>query len=215
MFFTARQLEQMHRSKGCIVLPYQARLTPAARDWVRLNKVQIGYGDEKLADVSCCEGPAPRITRAQASGDGQRLSWLWWCDGPCAAARAAIVGMGREANLVPLDLANDPKRIVEVIRTLAGEVKAQRAAGGILAVNAAAEALVYANRCPGLRAIAGTSMTAVEIGVRDVAANVLVIEHPRATLMQVRNLLARFVRGQREVSESLRQRLRELALCEE
>ncbi len=208
MFFTARQLEQMHKAQGRIVLPYSARLTPAARDWLKLKNLTIGYGDESMSSscVSCCDSDK-KIEAAPA------LPWLWWCDGPCGATKAAIVGMSKEANLSAMDLANDPKRIVEVVKTLAGEVKAGRAAGGILAVNAAAESLVYANRCQSLRAIAGTSMAAVEIGVRDVAANVLVIEHPRATLMQVKNILSRFVRGKRELSDVLRQRLVELSAC--
>src|SRR5690554_2964967 len=117
MFFTARQLEQMHRTSGCIVLPYRARLTPAARDWVRLKKVQIGYGDEAMAQstVSCCDGPRPRSGSGRAVDGGAvdggavdggaGLPWLWWCDGPCAAAKAAIVEMRRESNLLPLDIA--------------------------------------------------------------------------------------------------------------
>lgn len=213
MFFTARQLEQMHRTSGCIVLPYRARLTPAARDWVRLKKVPIGYGDEAMAQstVSCCDGPGPKSGSDRAADGATGLPLLWWCDGPCAAARAAIVDMGRETNLVPVDIAGDPKRIIEVVKHLASEVKAGRAAGGIIAVTAAAEALVYANRCSTLRAIAATSMAAVETGVRDVAANVLVIEHPRAMLMQVRNMLMRFVRGRRAPGEALLRRLRDLA----
>lgn len=211
MFITARQLEEIYRTQGRVVLPYRARLTPAARDWARLKKVSIGYGDEAPAQacVSCCDGqPGAAGVRSDVPA-AQSLPWLWWCDGPCPAVKAAIAGIGREANLAALDL--DRSRIVDVVRTLAREVKAGRAAGGILAVSAAAEALVYANRCPSLRAIAGTTMAAVESGVRDVAANVLVIEHPRATLMQVRNILTRFVRGRRELSEDLKQRLRELA----
>jgi hypothetical protein len=216
MFITARQLEEMYKAHGRIVLPYRTRLTPAAQDWSRLKKVQVGYGDDDLskACVTCCDGGKPRANGAHAAGDKQTLPWLWWCDGPCAAAKAAVAGMSREANLTALDIADDPKRIVEVVKKLAGEVKADRAAGGVLAVTTAGEALVYANRCPSLRAIAGTTMAAVETGVRDVAANVLVVEHPRATLMQTKNILARFLRGPRELSEDLRQRLKDLATCE-
>jgi hypothetical protein len=46
--YTARQLEQMHRETGAIVLPYRARLTPLAADWVRGKKIVVGYGDDAL-----------------------------------------------------------------------------------------------------------------------------------------------------------------------
>ena len=48
MIFTARQLEDLHKSNGHVVLPYGARLTPLAADWARAKKVQIGYGPDEL-----------------------------------------------------------------------------------------------------------------------------------------------------------------------
>ena len=88
-----------------------------------------------------------------------------------------------------------------------------RAAGGILLVQYGGEAMVYANRCPSLRAILGTCFEAVEQGAQRVAANVLVIEYPYKSLSQVKNLLARFVKGKRELNDQLRQRLKDLANC--
>ena len=84
---------------------------------------------------------------------------------------------------------------------------------GTDAMQYGAEAMVYANRCASLRAVLGTCFEAVEQGVQHVAANVLVIEYPYKSLSQVKNLLARFVKGKRELSEELRQRLKELASC--
>src|SRR4051794_26167671 len=49
MFLTARQLEDLHRangSNGHLVLPYRARLTPLAADWVRSRKIALGYSDD-------------------------------------------------------------------------------------------------------------------------------------------------------------------------
>jgi hypothetical protein len=47
-----------------------------------------------------------------------------------------------------------------------------------------------------------------------VAANVLVIEHPHQTMPQVRNMLGRFLRSRREVSDEINRQLEELASCE-
>ena len=38
MIFTQRQIELLHNGNGHIVLPYRARLTPLAQDWVRQRR---------------------------------------------------------------------------------------------------------------------------------------------------------------------------------
>ena len=48
MIFTARQLEDLHKSNGHVVLPYGARLTPLAVDWARGKKIAVGYGPDEL-----------------------------------------------------------------------------------------------------------------------------------------------------------------------
>jgi hypothetical protein len=83
----------------------------------------------------------------------------------------------------------------------------------MLMMNSAASALVFANRCPSLRAIVGTCLETVEQGLHQVAANVLIIEYPHKTLQQIRNLIARFVKAKRDLSEEARKSLQELSTC--
>ena len=48
MIITARQLEDLHKShggNGRVTLPYRARLTPLAADFVRTRKLTLGYSD--------------------------------------------------------------------------------------------------------------------------------------------------------------------------
>jgi hypothetical protein len=49
--------------------------------------------------------------------------------------------------------------------------------------------------------------------LNQVAANVLIIEYPHKTLQQIRNLISRFVRSKRELSEETRKSLQELTTC--
>lgn len=215
MIFTARQLEEMYKAHGRVVLPYRARLSPLAKDWVKHRGVTVGYGDGLLTNpapaAGCCESGA--TAKAASPASACSASFLWWCDGPCGAAKAALLGMAKEASLAELPVAMDGQSLVPAIKALAEAIKAGRAAGGIIVVASSAEALVYTNRCPSLRAILGTTMQSVDSGIAAVAANVLVIEHPGKTLQQVRNLLSRFVRGRRELSEDVKQRLADLAAC--
>jgi len=210
MIYTARQLEDLWKangSNGQVVLPYRARLSPMASDWIKSKKISVGYSDDGIAPKA---EAAPKEKTAPASAPG---SFLWWCDGPCGTAKAALSAQAREASLAEMDFLSEAGKLVAVIRKLAGEVKSNRAPGGILMVNSAASALVYANRCPSLRAIVGTYLETVEEGISHVAANVLIIEYPHKTLQQIRNLLSRFVRARRELSEEASRSLQELSTC--
>jgi hypothetical protein len=84
----------------------------------------------------------------------------------------------------------------------------------VLLVQTGAAALLFANRCPSLRAVLGTCLEAVEQGLQQVAANVLIVEYPYKTLMQVKNVLGRFARGNRSaLSDEVQRQLQELASC--
>jgi hypothetical protein len=210
MIFTARQLEEFYKSNGKITLPYRARLTPLAQDWLRQKKIEVGYSDS--------EASAPKKSSAETIGGatGAPLggNWLWWADGPCGPAKAALLTVARECSIHPTEIGVDPKRIAEAVKIVAHEVKSGKAAGAVLLVNNGAAAMVFANRCPSIRAVLGTCIEAVDQAVRLVAANVIVIEHPYKSLQQTKTLLSRFVRGKRELSEEVKQQLSELSSCE-
>lgn len=219
MIYTARQLEDLWKAaggSGQLVLPLRARLTPLAADWIKERRIALEYSDgsEAKADpaISCCEGPAV-CPAGPSKVQAAKAAWLWWCDGPCGTAKAALTTIARESPLAELDKPADARHVAAVVKHLAGEIKAGRAAGGILMVQTAAVAMVLANRCPSLRAVVGTCLQAVDQGVSQAAANVLVIEHPYQTLQQVRNLLIHFVRGRRQLSDELKQHLQELTTC--
>ena len=207
MFYSARQLEEIYKATGQIVLPYRAKLTPMAADWVRQKKIAVGYSDipaaVKAQETVAKSESAPAPTRA----------YLWWCDGPCGAAKAALIALAKESPLVELGMAADAGQLVPAVKKLAGEVRSGRSAGGILVVASAAEAMVYANRCPSLRAVVGTCLDTVEQAIARVAANVLVIEHPYKTLMQMRNMMARFVKAPRELRDDVKKAISELVSC--
>jgi hypothetical protein len=212
MIFTARQLQDLQNlaaAKDQIVLPYGARLTPLAVDWARSKRVRIGYGPQELAQTS---HPAPKSAAPMPAAPGAK-TLLWWCDGPCGAAKAALAAQSRESSTAPVELPGDAAHLVPAIKQMAIEIKGGRSGGGVLLVKSAAEPIVYCNRCPSLRAVVGTCLETVEQGLLAVGANVLVVEYPYKTLSQVRNLLSRFARGPRDLSDETQRRLQELAAC--
>jgi hypothetical protein len=224
MIYTARQLEDLHKTNGHVTLPVGARLTPMASDWVRAKSVVVKYGEDAAAKGAGLAPPDDAgFAKPSASAGGFSPNpssvpapaglVLWWCDGPCGAAKAALASQARETNLQPMPVTADPKFIVAAVKHLANEIKSDRAAAGVLLVQTGAAAVVFANRCPSLRAILGTCRDAVQHGVDQLAANVLVIEHPYQTLPQTRNLLSVFVRMRRVVTDDLKRQLEELSKC--
>ena len=199
----------MHNGNGQIVLPYRARLSPLARDWVKKKNIEIGYADV-TADVSPKIGSSSPLPN---EAPGQNAKWVWWCDGPCGPAKAAITNLSREANLGTMQIPSDNKHLSLAVKTLANDVKGAKLDGGILLVKSGAVAMVLANRCPSLRAVLGTCLDSVEQGIAQMAANVLIIEHPYVTLMQARNLVSRFVKGKRTLSDEIKNVIAEVASC--
>jgi ribose 5-phosphate isomerase RpiB len=209
MIYTARQLQDLFKTTGQVVLPYRARLTPLAVDWVKDRRITIAYSDTDvrvIPEAKTSQEPTVSITASS-------LPLLWWCDGPCGTAKAALMAQARETSLKEVSASSNTANLVEAIRELASEIKAGRAAGGVMMVQSGAAALVFANRCPSIRAIVGTCIETVEQGIQQVAANVLVVEYPHKTLQQIRNMLSRFIRGKRELSETIKRQLGELATC--
>jgi len=219
MIVTARQLEDLHKrngSNGHVTLPYRARLSPLAADWVRQKKVVLGYSDGEVGAPSAAPPPpagVPASAGMSSTVQGATGATLWWCDGPCGPAKAALVAYEKESSLRSLDLPQDARKVASVVRAIAGEVKVGRASGAVLMVQTGAAAVVFANRCPSLRAILGTCLESVEQGLQQVAANVLVIEYPHRTLQQMKNMLGRFVKARRELPEDVRRQLQELSSC--
>ena len=209
MIYSARQLEDLHRTNGHVTLPYNARLTRLAQDWARARKVEIRYSDGEARDPASDAG-ASSVTFSGTSGSG---TFLWWCDGPCGPAKAAVAQQAKQSNLLPIEIGSDLSQLASVVKHVAAEVKAQRAAGAVLLVGCGAGAMVFANRCPSLRAVLGTCLDSVDQALRRVAANMLVIEHPHKTFSETRNMLARFVSASRELSPDVRRQLEELASC--
>jgi hypothetical protein len=212
MIFTARQLEDLHKSNGHVVLPYGARLTPLAVDWARSKKIQVGYGPDELVKSpgNGAARPAGEGNTAKPQADG---TFLWWCDGPCGAAKAAVGALAKESSLAAIDLPADPKQLVSAIKRISAAVKEGKSTGGVLILNSGGAATVLANRVPALRAVLGTTFESLESAIAAVAPNLLIVEYPRKSFSELRNLISRFLRAKRALPDGLTRQLNELASC--
>ena len=130
--------------------------------------------------------------RIDHAATGSPSGFLWWIDGNCSAVREMIRRVP-EGLLRPLAAGPHSGALGGVIRELSRAIKARQTPGGVLFVPSAARAVCMANRCASIRAIVATCGQAVEQGVREVGANVLIIEYPHHGVRAMTAMLERFM----------------------
>lgn len=190
---TAKQVEKLD---GVIHLAPGARLTPLATDVVKQRKLKI----ERLSSG----------THSHASASVRGTEWVWWIDGRCAIAEGVMTEF---RDIAPLSVRRQSTAMADAVREVARRVKDGRAAGAVLFTHAAAAATCFANRCANLRAIVGTSDASIEQAVKQIAANVLIIEYPMHGQRSMRSLVERFTTMARPTLPEIERQLKELSAC--
>ena len=207
MFINARQLEQMLRESGTIVLPAGARLTPGAQDLVRFKKLEPSYdANAGKPQVQLSNTATPQSTPVPSGA-----AFAYWCGTKSGTAKAAIAMSAREINLRELAIAGDAMSSIAAARMTIESLKNKSVAGAILVVDHASIVTALLNRSPHARAIVGTSIAAIDLGLQEVGANVLVIELGNLPLMMIRNLITKFVRSPRGMNNELAKAMGELS----
>jgi hypothetical protein len=205
MIITARQLEQLARAGGPVVLPFQARLSPLAADLVRAKKILVRFDVIAPAEVTQKLKSAPSAKPLPQTG-----RFAWWCSGACGQVKAALTMLGRELPISPLAVLADASRPIAAVREIARLMRDESLTGAVLAVEHAGETLVLANRCRRIRAIGAASVSAIDAARASVAPNVLVLEHTKLSLAQARSLVDRFVRLYEPPTDAITRELAEL-----
>jgi hypothetical protein len=192
MYVTARQLEQLHRTTGAAVLPFEARLTPAAVDWARHHGIEIRRVAKVLADST-----AHAMTSPIPVAPTLRAPYGWWSGVASGVAKAALLAVERERGLTPLSVAADDRDLSALAREVQSRVAAGTLAGAVVVVANAGLATVVLNRV-GLRAIVGSTLVLTDAAIREASPHVLIIEADRWSLHELKRLVERFVTLPRE-----------------
>lgn len=212
---TANQLQEAAKSSadGSVLLALDAKLTPLANDWARQHKDKIRrVSPQNVNDLPRAASPAPATNPAHsAAGSPVSNPWLWWIEGGCPIVRDVTQSFGLA--LRPIAAAPTAGSLPQVLRELARAVKAKQVSGGILFVPSASKAVCMANRCQSLRAIVGTCGEAVEQGLREIGANVLIIEYPHHGHRSTAAMLQRFTQQSPVVPPSVERMLVDMQRC--
>lgn len=198
---TASQLQAAmdSASDGVAVLAPDARLSPLANDLARQRPGKVRRAAHQAAPAT------------GSSGASQNLPWAWWIDGACPVVQQ--VTSDRATKLRPLVHNRTPGSLSSVVRELAAAIKGRQVAGGLLFVRSAARAVCLANRCASIRAIVGTSGEAVEQGITELGANVLIIEYPHHGPKSTVAMVDRITQQVPSVPASVERELADLHRC--
>lgn len=196
---TANQLQAAMdaASDGVALLAHDARLSPLANDLARSKPA-------KIRRVTTSQNAASNITAAA-------LPWAWWIDGRCPVVEKVVTE--RAAKLRQITSSKASAQLASVVRELAAAIKSRHVAGGILFVPNAARAACFANRCASLRAVVGTCDQAVEQGVTELGANVLILEYPHHGYRSNAALVDRFIAQPPAPPASIERDLADLHRC--
>jgi hypothetical protein len=200
-FVTENQLREAIKSsaQGVALLAAEARLTPLGNDFARqfpekIQRVTLGRSDAAMNTHSATD-----------------LPWHWWIQGQCPIVTQ--VTSERAARLRTMASRHGSDQLGQVVRDLAAAVKSNAAAGGLLFVPSAARVMCMANRCASLRAVVGTCGEAVEQGVRELGANVLVIEYPHHGPRSIAAMVDRIMTQKPAVPAAVQRDLADLHRC--
>lgn len=194
MYVTARQLEQLHRTTGAAVLPFEARLTPAAVDWAKQHGIDIRRVAKVVADTA-----AQAMTSPIPVAPAIRAPYGWWSGVASGVAKAALMAVEREKGLTPLAVAADDRDILALAREVRSRIASGTLAGAVVVVANAGLATVVLNRA-GLRAIVASTLVLTDAAIREASPEVLIIEADRWSLHELKRLIERFVTLPRDSS---------------
>jgi ribose 5-phosphate isomerase RpiB len=173
---TAQLLTDLHRAGKTIVLPRNALVTPAARDWMRENPVPIEWQEP--------------TTDAQATG--QLLAVI---DLTAAMHRSLLSALERGLGTIDtIDPSEKAGGIVAATTKLSQRVADGSTKRGLVFTDDAPLACCVANKHRSVRAIVAQSPADVEQAVRQFAPNVLVVAPAQQTVFEVKQMVDRFVR---------------------
>jgi hypothetical protein len=184
-------------------LATDARLTPLAADLARQFPQRVRRV-VPMASPGKDAGSAP----GHASGGG---AWAWWIEGQCSAVEEIV--NARRARLRMVGASRSSASLDEVVRNVVGAIKGKQVVGGLLFVPSAARAVCMANRCAAIRAVVGTCGEAVEQGIRELGANVLVIEYPHVGPAAVAAMMDRIMAQAPKAPPQVERQLADLGRC--
>jgi hypothetical protein len=213
VWITASELESRARGHHDVYLAASEFPTPAAWDFAQANGLEI----KKESLPAAGRVAKPDAASAQASVESAlanpKIAALMHVTGltvrqPDRKVEAVLAGLGRSGVLVrPFDSADCS---LANLRALCNAVASGEVGRGIVIDKHAAMGMVYAAKLPKIRPVQGVSVAAVEAGMRQFDANVLVIGHADVSQFEMQTMIRKFALAPRPTQTALMESLAQL-----
>lgn len=218
VFLTADDLQRRMESAGSGVIELAAneQLTPSAQDLAGERNVVV------RRSVTAADAPDTRpIIKTDRQEAVAGLTSPGAQSGRAVISPVGLVIERPRENVVTLlqALRHDGAMFIDYSKTecwlrntetLAGDIRGGRMAAGVWIMPYAANAMVLAGKCKGLRPVQGTRVESVAAGVRHYDANALVLEHRQSTFHEMRAMIRAFTAARsgpmnRDVADTIAQ----------
>ena len=192
IWLTAEMIAARARGGSGLTLGSNEYLTPAARDYVGQCGIDVRRGDAPAAPVVMVPQAAASVEQAAhpAVLTGTIGLVVIRYDSKVQAALAGITRLGVQTQ----GFADTPCSICNT-QAMCEALTAGRLAGGVVIDRYAAAPMLLAAKIKGIRPVQGVSAAAVEAGLRQYDANVLVIGCETVSIYEFRTMVGRFAAG--------------------
>ncbi len=192
VWLTARMLAERVGGQRSVTLAVGEYLTPAAWDYASARGIEVLREAAPAARTGpTSTSPAPgRVAPAALTRTVGLVVYR-----PAPKVEAALAAVTR-AGVATVGFAEDRCWMVN-LRAMCERINAGELAGGVVLDRYAAAAMVLAGKIRGIRPVQGVSVPAVEAGLRQFDANVLVIGHATVSVYEIRSMIDRFAAGRR------------------
>lgn len=194
-FVTAQQIEEAVRTHGHATLAAQAKLTPLAHDYVRLNPLSVRRLDHHQTAMAT-------VTPTE------RLPWMMWSDGFCPIVQQVTAQAQLRQRLHPIA---SSETLMTAIDKLATKIDNKTIEGGILFVHSPMPASVLVNRYAGLRGVVAKDVATVTQAMAEVGVNVLMVPYPKVGQNMLEAMLVELMVTPPQVPQGLTRMLDEAA----
>ncbi len=208
---TAVWLEELRRDRREIIVPRDALLTPAARDWIREQEYPVSWTDEpsggaggqgangtgRLGVAGDLSRPALRSLRTELERIAGRIEVF---EG--GAGRDSRTG-GGDFRTGGWGAGAGGQLQLEAVQRLCKAIQRGELSRGVVLLEDGAVSACVANKFRGVRACVGNSVPAFDQAVRELGVNVLVIEYLSRTFHEMRQMVRRLVSGNGQPTEAV------------
>lgn len=183
--------KRLSGAKGTVVeLAHNEHLTPAAQDLVARRRMTVrrGAAPSPAVPAGNAAPAAPQVGSTPAASTATGLGLV--LERPSEGVRGLLTALAHDG--LTLTDYTQTDCWMRNLQGLCSAITSGAVSAGVAVLPYAADAMVLANKIPGIRAVQGTRADSVAAAVRRFGANLLIIEHSFSSFFEMRTMVRLF-----------------------